>query len=250
MGVVSRIPFVLLPPSEAKSIGGVTGSRRGAFDEALGPRRAELVEALAETLGAPGALERLTGAHGARLERAASALAQLVDGSAPVLPTWRRYDGVVWRHLDAASIPSARRRRLLVPSALYGITAGDDPIADYRLTFHAHVAGVDRLADYWRDTLTDAVVELTGRVPLVDLLPHEHRRALDLDRLAVRTRVITVRFEESRGRRAADHSAKAAKGALARHLLLGGVEEIGAFAWERWRCVAADDFSAVVRTVR
>ncbi len=243
---MSRAPFVLLPPSQGKSVGGVRSSRSGVFDSCLAEERSVVRSSLATMLEVPGSVEALTRLHGPLLERANDGLKRFVAGDAPVLPTWRRYSGVVWTHLDPATLTVAQRRRILVPSALYGVTAGDDPIADYRLTFHDSVDGPGPLAPFWRDALTEALGRVVGRSPVVDLLPAEHRRAVDVEQLRLATRVVTVRFESTDGTRAIGHAAKAVKGVLARRLLADGITALSSFAWDRWRCVLADESVATV----
>ena len=224
-------PFVLVPPSQGKTIGGVTTPGRDVFGAQLASHRCDVVAALSKVLDQPEGVARVTGARGALLDRARRCFEQIVIGDAPLLPTWQRYNGVVWRHLDAASIATQRRGRLLVPSALYGITAGDDVIADSRLTFPARVDGLGRLDDFWRDAVTDALCAVIGAATLVDLLPREHRRAIDWTRVTARGPVIEVRFQDAGGARAAGHGAKAVKGIVARRLVEDGVDSLGRFAW-------------------
>ena len=243
---MSRAPFVLLPPSQGKSVGGVRSSRSGSFDSYLAEERNAVRSSLAAMLEVPGSVEALTRLRGPLLERASDGLKRIVSGDAPVLPTWRRYSGVVWTYLDPATLTTAQRRRILVPSALYGLTAGDDPIADYRLTFHDSVDGRGPLAPFWRDALTAALVRVVGHSPVVDLLPAEHRRALDVEQLRLATPVVTVRFESTDGTRAIGHAAKAVKGVLARRLLAEGITALPSFAWDRWRCVFVDESVATV----
>ena len=243
---MSRFPLILLPPSEGKAAGGGRRARDGVFGPLLGESRATLISALAELNRDRHALERVTRVSGVRLERARDALEQVVNGHAPLLATWRRYTGVVWTHLDPSSLAPTQRRRLMVPSALYGITAGEDLIADYRLTFHASVADCGQLASFWREPVTDALIRVAGRSTVIDLLPAEHRRALDLDRLAGATRVISVRFQSSDGARAIGHAAKAVKGLLARRLLDEGVAALSTFVWGPWRATMLDDRTATV----
>lgn len=228
-------PFVLLPPSEGKSLGGGMRTRRGVFDDLLVEHRSALITSLAAVSGDRGALERLTHVRGALLDRAGHALERVVAGDAPVLATWRRYNGVVWAHLDPTTLKSTQRRRILVPSALYGVTAGEDPIADYRLTFHASLADCGPLTSYWREPVTDALLRVVGRHPVVDLLPAEHRRVVDMERIAATTTVITVRFQSADGAKPIGHAAKAVKGVLARRLLEDGVTALSSFAWGSWR---------------
>ncbi|MHB8334907.1 MAG: peroxide stress protein YaaA [Acidimicrobiales bacterium] len=243
---MSLVPFVLLPPSEGKVLGGGMRTRRGVFDDLLVEQRSSLITSLAAISGDRGALERLTRLSGALLDRAGDALERVVAGDAPVLPTWRRYNGVVWTHLDPTTLKSTQRRRILVPSALYGVTAGEDPIADYRLTFHASLADCGPLTSYWREPVTDALVHVVGRHPVVDLLPTEHRRVVDMERLAASTSVITVSFQSADGAKPIGHAAKAVKGVLARRLLVEGVTALSSFAWDSWRGAMLDENTVTV----
>ena len=227
-------------------VGGRLGSRAGVFDDALAESRGALRSSLAVASADRAGVERLTGLRGPLLERAGDSFARLVAGDAPLLATWRRYNGVVWVHLDPATLNRAQRRRILVPSALYGVTAGDDPIADYRLTFHASVPGVGPLGAFWREPVTRALLAVVGRYPVVDLLPTEHRRAVDVERIAEMTRVITVRFQSADGTRAIGHAAKAVKGVLARRLLEEGISALQSFAWGPWRGAMLDDSTATI----
>ena len=240
---MSRLPFVLLPPSEGKAVGGGPRSRAGVFDNVLAEPRAALLSVLSADRAA---VERLTGLRGPLLERASDSLERIIAGDAPALATWRRYNGVVWIHLDPTTLTPAQRRRILVPSALYGVTAGHDLIADYRLTFHASIAGFGPLSAFWREPVTNALLDFVGRCPIVDLLPTEHRRAIDVERVVGQTRVITVRFQSADGTRAIGHAAKAVKGVLARRLLVEGTAALESFAWGPWRGAMLDDFTAAI----
>src|SRR4051812_5251226 len=92
--------IVLLPPSEGKAEGGRgTWSFESGSFAALGERRRAVVAALTE------ADPKVFGATGARAERAADAVRALVAHSASALPAWKRFTGVVWEHLDPATLP-------------------------------------------------------------------------------------------------------------------------------------------------
>ncbi len=243
---MSRLPLILLPPSEGKALGGGARGRGGALGGLLAEPRAVLLASLSALSGDRAAVERLTRSKGPLLDRAIDSFARLVAGDAALLATWRRYTGVVWTHLEPATLTPAQRRRILVPSALYGVTGGEDPIADYRLTFHANVAGCGPLGVYWRDSVSSALSQVAGRSPVVDLLPAEHRRVVDLERLAATARVITVRFESADGQKAIGHVAKAVKGVLARRLLDEGLDALESFTWGPWRAAMHDDRVATV----
>ncbi len=232
-----RPPLLLVPPSEGKAAGGRRAGRPDSFaDELAGPRAAVLAE-LGRAVRRPDAATRASvlGVRGELLDRALAATAELVDGTAPVLPAWRRYSGVVWAGLDPATLTAADRRRVLVPSALYGLTTAADPVADYRLKFLVSLGRLGRLSTFWRPSITPALVaRARGRV-VVDLLPAEHAHALDLTGLDGVARVLRVRFVGPDGHRAVGHEAKTAKGRLARALLDGGLAAADSFAHDGWR---------------
>jgi cytoplasmic iron level regulating protein YaaA (DUF328/UPF0246 family) len=221
-------PLVLLPPSESKVAGGT-----GRWDPAAGRfpglagRRAAAVAALAAPAAAP-----LLGVRGELLERATAALRAADAGEAPALPAWRRYTGVVWVHLDPATLRAADRRRIVVPSAVMGLAAGDDPVPDYRGKLSVRVPGLGRLDRWWRDEVTDAL--LAARRPIVDLLAAEQASAVDWDRLGAARRVTRIRFLAAGGGGAAGHAAKAVKGIAARLVLTGGPDALEALDWAGW----------------
>jgi len=139
---------------------------------------------------------------------------------APTLPAWRRFTGVVWQHLDVASLDDASRGRaassVVVVSALAGLCALDDPLPDHRLKLSVGLPPLGKLSTYWRDPLSATLNRrLRGRL-VVDLLPQEHAAAWIPEPAAYDLR--RVRFVGQDGR-AIGHTAKAAKGLLARALL-------------------------------
>ncbi len=236
-------PLLLVPPSEAKRTGGSVGAGRDLFAEHLGPQRAEVRQALGELLGThESVLARVLGVRGALLERARIATEELVSSRARVLAAWRRYDGVVWAHLDPASLTPGQRRRILVPSGLYGLNRADDAIADYRLKMSAPLGG-GRLASHWREPVSRALADYAGERVVYDLLTQEHRAALE-PTLLLRTRLVRVDFVRADSGRAVGHDAKAAKGVFTRHLL--DARDVADFSWRNWRAQREDDQVSVV----
>lgn len=211
--------LILLPPSEGKS--GEGDTRRlwtadgGTFGGPLGPRRTDVADRLAHVHGGNQALLGVKGVH---LERARAANAALVG--APTLPAWRRYTGVVWDHLDLPSFDTAGRRAavrsILIPSGLAGLTRADDPLPDYRLRMGARLAPFGTMSLWWREAVTAALAAYARGRTVIDLLPQEHRGAIDTGQIAGLVRVDLV---SRRGGTVGGHNAKAAKGLLARHLL-------------------------------
>lgn len=206
---------LLLPPSEGKAVGGdgpTWAAGAGRFAE-LERRRTTLVRRLARVRGGN---ERLLGASGNHLLAARRANATLE--TAPSMPAWQRYTGVVWGGLDVGSLPAAANRRamssVVVVSGLLGLVALDDPTPEYRLKMGASLAPYGKLSTWWRPILAEPLTTWAAQRFVVDLLPNEHRVACEsADICGVR-----VAFVERDGK-VAGHDAKVAKGRLARHLL-------------------------------
>ncbi len=168
--------------------------------------------ALAAAMADPEGTARLLGVGGRRLERARTANLELV-GSA-TLPASRRYTGVVWEHLDPASIKRPKGS-VLVVSGLLGLVDINDPVPDYRLKMGVRLPDLGVLARWWKPLLSSVLHATLAEADVLDLLPGEHAAAWDP--VAHRW---CVRFESgSRAGTAIGHDAKAVKGLLARHVL-------------------------------
>ncbi|MGC2485463.1 MAG: peroxide stress protein YaaA [Acidimicrobiales bacterium] len=217
--------FVLVPPSQGKAEGGRRRPGHGRFDDVLTTARLEVTAALRSFLGRATLSEREAtfGARGPLLDRTVLAAQALVEGTAPLLPAWRRYQGIVWNYLNPGTLTSSQRRRILVPSGLYGLVAGEDPVAEYRLRMNAGLAGVGVLARYWRPHVTPVLLEATTRAAIVNFLPHEHAASIDWTSVEQQRRVVTVRFMAADESRAVGHDAKAIKGELAGAVLRDGL---------------------------
>jgi uncharacterized protein len=218
---VARRPLVLLPPSKGKAPDGGAPS----FGSALRRRHplaaarrtvAEAVEAAVPTLDTA-SLARLTGTPADKAEAERAVLADL--GRLPTLPAHRRYTGVVHGNAGLASIdPAAAAVDIRIVSGLLGLVGMDEPVPPYRLEVAASVPGLGGLATFWRGHLGVHLRAIAGDVPVWNLLPGEHERALpavvlrELD-------LITVRFVRPDGRAANAARTKVAKGRLAAFLL-------------------------------
>lgn len=137
--------------------------------------------------------------------------ANLALPCSPALPATGRYRGVVWQHLDPATLTVRRRRVGVAGLVLSGL-----------------------LSAFWRPAVTAVLAERCHDHAVFDLLPAEHARAVDLDGLGA-AEVIRVEFRTRSGR-AVGHAAKAAKGRFARHLLraTNPMAAASAFDWEGW----------------
>jgi len=182
---------------------------------------------IAALLDARGGDEKLLGVKGEHLLRAQSANASLIG--APTLPAWQRYTGVVWDHLDPSTLPADARRRIVVVSGLLGLVRGDDPVPDYRLKMAANLPPLGKLSTWWRETLSAELARVARRRFVVDLLPQEHRAALVLDGL----RGLSLTLVD-RGGKPGGHFAKAAKGELARAVLVDGLDAIDTWHHEQF----------------
>jgi cytoplasmic iron level regulating protein YaaA (DUF328/UPF0246 family) len=189
---------------------------------------------------APERVERLLGVRGSLLERAMASSRLVVAGRAPVMPAWQRYSGVVWTHLDPVTLSRVERARVIVPSGLYGVTTGEDPVADYRLKMSASLSPLGNLATFWRPRLTKVLKRHLAGAVVVNLLPKEHAASIDEPALREVCEFVTVRFEDSGGA-AVGHAAKAVKGTLARELLMGGLDALRSFGSDQWRVTSRDD---------
>lgn len=240
---------VLVPPSQGKAEGGRRrfSPRSGTFRRLAG-RRTEVVEAMAVVAhgNQAAAAARTFGARGELLDRAVEAVDRLAAGTAPVLPAAERYTGVVWDHLDPGTLDDGQRARLVVPSAVVGLSLGTDPVPDHRLTFTASLPGLGRLDRWWAPALTDALVRHVRGAPVVDLLPNEHAGALHLDAVAEHSHLVRIRFVTADGGRAAGHAAKAVKGIVGRRVLTHGIEGLPRFRWQGWRVRRAEGGFEVV----
>ncbi len=217
----AAVLVILLPPSEGKAPGGAGPAwavEQGAFGPALAPGRTRVANALKRARG--GTAKQL-GAKGDLLTAAKAA--NLVAVGGPTRPAHERFTGVVWGHLDPPTLPVTARRRaeagVLVVSGLTGLTAWADPVPDFRLKLSASVPPVGNVAAFWRPRLSPVLNDHLDGHTVVDLLPNEHRAAWipEPDRYELLRPALVHRDGKPAG-----HGGKAAKGLLARALLVSG----------------------------
>jgi cytoplasmic iron level regulating protein YaaA (DUF328/UPF0246 family) len=222
---------VLLPPSEGKTPGGdgpAWSVDDGRFGDALAEARSAVVTALTKVDGGD---SQLLGVGGPTLEASRTANATLVG--AATLPAWQRYSGVVWQHLDICSLRGQASRRagqsVIVVSALTGLSALRDPLPDHRLKMSAALDPLGKLSTWWRATLSETLNDALKKRLVIDLLPQEHQAAWTPTPATYDLR--RVQFVGHDGR-IAGHTAKAAKGLLARSLLQADDPEQVLAHWE------------------
>jgi uncharacterized protein len=209
--------IILLPPSEGKAQSGKTGTKfaesNGTFGKSLGKQRASVIAALKQARGGSPKLLGVSGTHLARAQQA-----NITVRGAKTLPASQRYTGVVWDHLDLGSLPLALQKiaakNVVIVSGLLGLVAAGDPIPDYRLKIGTSLG----LSSWWRGELSSALNKYCAGAVVISLLPQEHSAAFVADSELIKS-YLHVDLATKSGK-AGGHDAKAAKGRLARHLLL------------------------------
>lgn len=207
--------LILLPPSEGKAApaAGAPVDLDALVHPELAPQREKLLTAVEKLArgSAKNGLARLGIGPGllGELERNATLR------SAPAAPAAEVYTGVLFQHLDLASLaPEARTRaaeRLLIASALWGVVRLEDRIPAYRLSMGADLARMPGLASWWRPALTRA---LPSGGLVVDCRSSSYAAAW---RPAEGT-VVEVRAFTADGK-VVSHMAKATRGDVARLLV-------------------------------
>jgi cytoplasmic iron level regulating protein YaaA (DUF328/UPF0246 family) len=225
-----------MPPSQKKASGGRRAQHKGAFDEALDVPRRRVRDALATFIANASTreLETTLQARGPLLAQALGATNDCLSEHAQLMPSWHRYQGVVWIHLDPGSLSPAQRRQIMVPSALYGLNSGDDFIADYRLKMNVGLSPLGSLARFWKPHLTSLLAQGPKNVTIVNFLPQEHAASLDFASLSKSHRVVHVHFVASDESRAVGHDAKAVKGVVARRIVTDGLSALDEMTWRDW----------------
>jgi uncharacterized protein len=222
--VPPRRPLVLLPPSKGKAPGGEGPPYASTLtgDGPLASARAEVLGAI--VAGAPASSDaevaRLAGVGPSAAAEHRAALVLLPD--APTVPAHRRYTGVVHGNAGLAAVrPRAAPVDVRIVSGLLGLVALHEPVPDYRVEIAATVPGLGGLGPYWRTALADHLAAIGRGRRVWDLLPAEHRRALDAGVLDQLDRV-EVAFVRPDGRAANAARTKVAKGRFLAALLREG----------------------------
>jgi uncharacterized protein len=217
---------LLLPPSEAKSVGGRGRplARRPPGQEVLAPARERMTAALLRLVaGDP---------------RAAAAALQLPDGVAagalaanasvldsPTLPALRRYAGVLYEGLGFGAMSAAEQRLAgrssLIFSGLFGVVRGAEPVPAYRVPAKAVLPGIGVASTFWRPILTSALAAELRRGLIVDLRSSDYAAMWRPDR-GIAGRVVAVRVLSPMprgGHGVISYNSKFGKGRLAAALI-------------------------------
>jgi cytoplasmic iron level regulating protein YaaA (DUF328/UPF0246 family) len=139
--------------------------------------------------------------------------------TAPAAPAAEVYTGVLFQHLDLATLSGAAlaraREQVLVASALWGVVALEDRIPAYRLAIGARLPALTRsgLAAWWRPALAKALPDEPGRL-VVDLRSGGYAAAWRPQHATL----VEVKASTADGK-PISHMAKAVRGTVARRLL-------------------------------
>ncbi len=135
-------------------------------------------------------------------------------------PAWKRYDGVLHRAADPASLAGAERRRwhrhVHYVSALAGLVGSTDRLPIYRLEMATVTDALGGLGGFWRPHVADALAERLTPTGLVWCLTGgEYARAVEV---RGRQRIVEPRFVQGE-RTMPSATVKQARGQLARALV-------------------------------
>ncbi|MBD3221032.1 peroxide stress protein YaaA [bacterium] len=154
-------------------------------------------------------------------------LGQWGEPGRPSAPALAAFTGLVFKHLDPASLRAPAWRwageHLLILSGLYGLLGALDRIEAYRLEMGCKFVpdSARNLTAFWKPRVTDALNErLDDGEPVINLAAGEYLKAVDRKRL--RGPVIWPVFKERRedgSLRVVTVHAKEARGLMARFVL-------------------------------
>ncbi len=180
------------------------------------------------------------------LPEARARIARWGESGNPQPPAMLLFTGLVYRHLDAATLNATARKRaqrdLRILSGLYGVLRPLDATEAYRLEMGVrwHPPGARNLAAFWKPRLTAALAaEMKPGEPVINLASQEYAKAVDPK--ALPGPLISPVFKETRpdgSLKSAPVYAKMARGAMVRWLLVTGARKpedllgFGELGWE------------------
>lgn len=207
--------LILLPPSEGKAAGG-----RGRPFRLSHPDEAAVVLPVLDYLRQR-PLSAWPAFYGIKsADRAAEAQRANLDAlDAPTEKAIRRYTGVVYDHIDFATLPDTTKaaRRVLIASALFGLVDGSTGLPEYKLSMDGW------LARYWKPINTGRLARRAKGKPVLNLLSQTYAKAVDYPHL------ITLDFRVSGGKKSAGHFGKAIKGRFVRWVLAENIADPSRF---------------------
>jgi cytoplasmic iron level regulating protein YaaA (DUF328/UPF0246 family) len=222
--------FILLPPSEAKVVGGDGPAFQ--FDGQLAATRRVVLREVAalctKAAGAKGATAKSVIAAAAALSLPPGEVAESCQRNAEIfsastLPALDRYNGVVYQGLAAGSLKAAARRvadrSVLIFSGGLGVVAGDELVPWYRIPASARLPKAGTVASLWRKTLAATIPSIVGDEFVVDLRSSDYAglwRPIPGAVLAVR---VLQRRPSGSGEQVVSFHSKLVKGQLTRAIV-------------------------------
>lgn len=237
---------VLVPSSKAKEPGGEAPAYHDSpslRDHPLAALRRQVLEQLvtaADELDDNG-IGRLCGVSSDHAHDHRERLRSLPTG--PTMPAHRRYTGIVHRNADLHTAESDEHAaRVAIFGGLLGVAWLHEPVPDYRLEVTGRVPDLGVLGTWWREGLSEHLVERAGSRLVYDLLPQEHARMWPAA-LRGDVEIVEVRFCRPDGRAAPSASTKVAKGCLLRFLLdepTAAPEDVARMELPGWRITVVE----------
>ncbi len=224
--------LVLLPPSEGKTrpADGPALDLGSLSFPALTRTRERLLKALVTlSAGRPARAMDVLGL-GPKQADALETNAALLEE--PTARADEVYTGVLFSHLDLATLPAEARERadasLAVASGLFGLLRPSDRIPAYRLSGSVTLPRLGTVSGLWRERIPGVLDEAAGDGLLVDLRSGTYVNLGKPSRtLSPRTATMRVLHERPDGqRKVVSHFNKATKGRLVRALLLEGAQPV------------------------
>ncbi len=231
---------ILLPPSEGKKEGGnpfapdmfdYRSSNTFNYFNELNPERRALINKLHQAMQEADeeTLEGIFGVKGDTLAEVVKVNQEIFK--APLMSALDRYsEGVMFKAMDFAGLPTGAQRRLLengiIVSGLFGLLRPDDLIPNYRLRIEASLPEVGKVAKYWKPYISPLLNQTVANKFVWDLLPNAHREAWDDDHSY--EQLVQVKFYEKKGseRKAITHNVKPLRGQLVNFIVRESLEDV------------------------
>ena len=211
--------LILLPPSETKRDGGITGSSLDlgalSFASLSRSRRAAIagLRSVSKTLAGSMAALKLGSTQRFEIER------NRALSTSPVTPAIERYTGVLYDALDVASLDADARAfvsaNVVIHSALFGLVRADDPLPAYRFSHDSRIPGTS-LSKLWGGPIAAVLADVDGLI--LDLRSESY---VHLGPAPIRDESVFLRVVADDGTgatRALNHFNKHGKGELVRAL--------------------------------
>ena len=225
--------LLLLPPSETKRDGGISGTALDlavlSFSELTAQRRKALagLRKVSRNAAHASAALKLGPQQAFEIDRNRSL------GTSPLLAAIERYTGVLYDGLDTPTLTAGQRtfagKHVAIHSALFGLLSADDLIPAYRLSHDSRLPELS-LRTLWRPAIT-GVLESRGGV-ILDLRSEAYA---SLGPAPTGSSYLRVVSEGSGGRRVAlSHFNKKAKGEFTRAVIEAGIEHPDAASLLAW----------------